>query len=418
MQKSNREENNTDHMGLVMRYQVQKRLYESQIRQEDADLIEMRANSILAESAASRTVSMDRYRFLAAPSVFMINLFRSVISKGPIHYLTEDPVNVYLGIAYYYERNNSFDGALRLYDRALDEERYSMPAIAGIILHQGYCNAIMGNFQVARRKYLSVIREYEATPASSTAVILLRYLEGFRTEIERVMKKDRDSVEKAEKLLTLLAFREALDVLRNIERDAAPANRPRINYIKGRSLEGLSEKEKAIDIFQNIITNHPASPYAVLANRRIYLSGALATNGARIKDLAAVNNRSLRDPVFSKMTDLEKKLRAAETENENALFARELSIEETKDPVLDLHKVESLALLKRAIAAKTKSAIAGPPAIKQKKVPPVIYRIETKEGNVFIGSIRRETEELVILDTMVGDATIPKEKIVGRKKIK
>ncbi len=417
MQKSNREENSIDHMGLVMKYQTQKRLYESQIRQDDADLIEMRAHAILAETGASRSVTMDRYRFLSGPSVFMINLFRSIISKGPIRYLTDDPANIFLGVAYYYERNNSFDGALRLYSRALKEERYNMPAIAGIILHQGYCYAIMGNYQVARKKYLAVIREHGDTQAASTAVILLRYLEGFRSEIDRILKKEKDSVEKANKLFTLIAYRDALAVLRRIEKNAAPADRPRIGYITGRCLEGLSEKEKAIDTYHDVVTNSPGSPYSALANRRIYLSGAMATNGAKVKDLASDNNRSLLDPILNKMAGLETRLRAAGKENENALFSRELAIEELHDPVLDLDKVESLSRTERASHPEDKINIPGAPRAK-KKPPAITYRIETTEGNIFIGSIRKETAELIIMETMVGDATIPKSKVVSRKRVK
>ena len=417
MQKSNREENNIDHMGLVMKYRTQKRLYEDQIRQEDADLIEMRAHSILAETTASRSVTMDRYRFLSGPSIFMINLFRLIISKGPIRYLTDDPVNICLGVAYYYERNNSFDGALRLYARALNEERYNTAAIAGILLHQGYCQAVMGNYQVARRKYLTVIREYEYAPAAATAVILLRYLEGFRIEIDRVLKKEKDSMEKANKLLTLIAYRDALDVLRRIEKKAAPPDRPGIGYIKGRCLEGLSEKEKAIDTYQDVVTSSPGSPYAALANRRIYLSGAMASNGAKVKNLASDNNRSLGDPVFRKLTDQEKKLHGAEGDNDNALFLRELALEENHDPVLDLDKVESLSNPRRAIDAAEKTSVTVAPAA-GKKAPSITYRIETTEGNVFIGVIRKETAELLIMGTTVGDATIPKSKIVSRKKIK
>jgi tetratricopeptide (TPR) repeat protein len=417
MQKSNREDNNIDHMNLVMKYQTQKRLYENQIRQDDADLIEMRANSILAENTGGKSVAMDRYRYLSVPSVFLINLFRSIINKGPIRDYTEDPVNIYLGVAYYYERNNSLAGALRIYARALKEEKYDKATIAGIILHQGYCNSIMGNYQVAKNTYLTVIREYEDDPAAVTALILLRYLEGFRTEIDRILEKDRDSVEKANKLFTLIAFRDAIDVLNRLEKNAAPGDRPKMSYIRGRCLEGLSEKEKAIDTYQAIVTNYAGSPYSILANRRIYLSGSMASNGARVKNLATANNRSIGDPVFIKLTDQEKKLRSAEEEDNNARYHRELVKEENLYPVLDLDKVESLADLEPT-APVAKKIVVTETLPAQKKEPPIIFRIETKEGNVFIGSIRMESAEQVIINTIAGDATIPKSKIASRKRIK
>ncbi|MBN2159177.1 MAG: tetratricopeptide repeat protein [Spirochaetes bacterium] len=414
IQKSNREENNISHMGLVMKYQAQKRVYENQIRQDDADLIEMRANSILAEASPAGRVTMSPYLILSGPSVFMINMFRAITQKGPIRFLADDPVNVYLGVAYYYERNNAFAGALRIYERALKEEKYDTSAIAGILLHQGYCHAITGSYQVARDKYLSVIREYENAPAAATALILLRFLDGFRAEVDRIIQKDKDSLEKADKLFTLLAYREALDVIGRIEKKTSPAEAQRLMYIRGRSLEGLSEKEKAIDTYQEAISRNPASPYAALANRRIYLAGAAATNGAKVMQLAEYNNRLIGDPVFKKMTEQERKLRGDGGEEENPVFRRELAREEKLHPVLDIGKVQALSRPGRLVKTKKTGAEMEPEG---EQAPAVIFRVETVEGNVFIGAVQSDTGEKIILKTTLGTVTIPKEKIVSKKKM-
>src|SRR3990172_10938057 len=118
LQKTSREDNSLDHIGLLMKYRVYKKIYENRITQDDADVVELRVNSILADMTAAKKVSMERYEYLSKPSLAVINLFRSIIRKGPIQDIRDDKSNVFLEIAYYYERNNYFARALDIYEKA------------------------------------------------------------------------------------------------------------------------------------------------------------------------------------------------------------------------------------------------------------------------------------------------------------
>jgi tetratricopeptide (TPR) repeat protein len=410
MQKSTGEDNNIDHIGLVMKYRLQKKIYENQLYQDEADIIEARVNSILSKTTTDRNVSIERYQYLSIPSLFIINLFRRITNKEPIQNVWDDAANVYLAIAYYYERNNCFARALDIYTWALKEETYNTNTIASIILHEGYCHSIMGNYRIARNKYLYVIKNYGDKPVAITALILLRYLEGFRSELDRVLKYDKDSLEKSEKLCKLIAYRDALKVITKIENKSNPADRPRIMYIKGMCFEGLSEKEKAIDTYQNIINENIRSPYARLANRRIYIAGYLATNGEKLKNLAVGNNQMIRDPVFDKMVDQETRLRLPEGQENAAIFQKELAKEESRYPVLNIEKLKFLTMVERA------APIIGDQS--KKEAPAITVRVNTIQGDIFIGSIQQDTKEYIILATMIGTVKIPKNKIVSLQRIK
>ena len=410
MQKSTREDNNIDHIGLVMKYRIQKKMYESQLHQDEADVIEARVNSILSKTTADRKVSMERYQYVSIPSLFIINLFRKITNKEPIQNVWDDTANIYLAIAYYYERNNCFARALDIYARALKKETYNTNTMASIILHEGYCHSIMGNYKVARNRYLYVIKNYGDKPVAITALILLKYLEGFRSELVHVLKYEKDSLDKSEKLCKLIAYREALGVISKIENKSNPHDRPRIMYIKGVCLEGLSEKEKAIDSYQNIVVENIESPYARLANRRIYIAGSLATNGEKLKNLAVRNNREIRDPVFDKMVDQETRLRLPEEEENAAIFQEELAKEESRYPVLNIEKIKFLSTMEPAVPLNRDRI--------HKAAPEIIVRVNTVQGDIFIGAIQQETKEYIVLATMIGTVKIPRKNIVSLKRIK
>jgi len=414
LQKTSREDNSLDHIGLLMKYRVYKKIYENRITQDDADVVELRVNSILADMTAAKKVSMERYEYLSKPSLAVINLFRSIIRKGPIQDIRDDKSNVFLEIAYYYERNNYFARALDIYEKALREEKRDRSKRAGIHLHRGFCHAILGNYKTAKKELMTVINDYGDKPASNTALILLRYIEGFKSELDRILKYERDSTGKSEKLVRLLAYREALNVINKIEKTAPPADKPRILYLKGRCLENLSRKEKAIDTFQKIINENERSNYARLANRRIYISGALANNGEKVKNLAMGNNRVLKDTVFDRMLVEESRIRNIDddTQERNRNLGKEMAAFERRYPVLIADKIESLG--NRVMRSFKKMTAAIRPKPEAGSPQEVKIKIQTSDGNVFVGVITAETKDYIILKSLIGDVRIPKGKITGR----
>lgn len=403
MQMSNREDNNNDHIGLVMKYRLQKNIYENLISQDEADLTEIRVNTILARSLNDQGVLIDRYHYLSIPSVFMINIFRKITGKDPIRNVWEDPANVYLAIAYYYERNNCFARALEIYNNALKMEKYNTNTKASIILHQGYCSSIMGNYQVAREKYLYVTRNYSDKPVAITALILLKYLDGFKSELNRILKDENDSIEKSEKLCRLIAYKDALDVIGRIQGNTDRVEQPKLKYIKGMCLEGLSENDKAIETYQSIIKDNQNSKYARLANRRIFIAGTMAINGDKLKKIAIGNNDVIRDPVFNQILEQGTKLEMPDVLSYNTALQQELGKEESRNPILNIQNLNISPIIKND---------------DDKVTIGTMVRINTKDGDIFVGTKKEENSEHIILDTMIGSVKIPKNKINNITKVK
>jgi tetratricopeptide (TPR) repeat protein len=169
----------------------------------------------------------------------LINLNRFILGKGPLNRQRNGFQALdNLDLAYYHERNFSFRKAIELYDLCLKERRFSVATRAGILLHQGYCYALSQMTEKAQKNYTTILEKYSGDSSAITALILLRYLDGFRTASRAVLDTEGDSLSKGRKLLYLLDYRRAHDVLAGLERSSAPADRPRIGYYMARCFAG------------------------------------------------------------------------------------------------------------------------------------------------------------------------------------
>lgn len=342
LQNSNRDENNLDHIGLVMKYRQQKELYENRITDENISITESRVNSILSSGDKTEQDARDeKYSYLTIPVLYSINLIRRVIGIPAIGEMKENEINLKLEAAYYYERNKDYKKAIDFYDQLLGENAAERHLVAGMILHQGFCYSIIGDYKIARTKYLKIINDYGDTNAAPTAAMLLKYLEGFKAEIDRIINTEKDSPEKAEKLFKLIAYSESLEILKRIEKTATPSDLKKILYLKGRSLEEAGESDRALEIYQQIIKDNPKSGYAASANRRIFIVGSLIQDGDKIKKISIENNKVIKDDTLEKMADEETKFQT----------------EEKKLNVNDESRDDHNSLISNIVAGNVKSAL-------------------------------------------------------------
>jgi len=252
LHESNRTDNSIDHIGLVMKYRLHRDIYENRITTEEMNLIEVRVNAILSGMELEKKTLDGRYRYASVPVIHVINFIRYLIGMPRLRRGRISDESGDIDIAYYYERNKLYHRAIEEYNRILEGGVEDRTLKAGILLHLGYCYSILGDFADAKKFYMSVIKDYGDINVAVTAALLLRYIEGFRSEIEKVVKY-RDSVEKGEKLYKLIAYRESLEVLNRVERSVSAGEKSKIKYFKGRTLEELGDADKAVDIYQEIV---------------------------------------------------------------------------------------------------------------------------------------------------------------------
>lgn len=412
LQRSIRDDNSIDHMGLVMKYRLHREMYENRISDEDTGIIEARINSILSGRGEKIEVLPGKYSLVSIPVIYFINIIRRIIGMPIMEELEEEGLGVNLEVAYYYERNKDYKKAIALYDRILDAPVSGRPLKAGVLLHQGFCYSILGDFEKAKMKYLYVIEDYGDMSTAVTAAVMLRYLEGFSIEIERVLATEKDSTEKGEKLYKLIAYRESYEVLKRIEGTAPPSEKKKIQFFKGRTLEEIGEAGKALEIYQQIIMDDPGSEYASSANRRIYLVGLVSHEGERIKKLAVKNNKLIKDETLVKMVGVDSRFRMENDRVKGGLPGRDdFSEGKTGDAA---SAVESAVIERMIKQVEDKLSEKKSGAVKSIPYAEVRLKIYTNDGNIFNGILLRENREEIVIKSFLGIITISKSRISRR----
>jgi tetratricopeptide (TPR) repeat protein len=413
LQRSNREDNSLDHIGLVMKYRLHKAMYDNRISDEDTSIIEARINSILSGREEESAVLPGKYRYMYLPVIFTINLIRSVIGMPQIKDMKEDEVNLNLEVAYYYERNKDYKRAIALYNQILNEPVTGRSLKAGVLLHQGFCYSIIGEYENARSKYLTVIKDYGDFSTAVTAAVMLRYLEGFRTEIEKVLRTEKDSSAKGDKLYKLIAYTESYEVLKRIENTSSPSEKEKIKFYKGRTLEEMGESGKAVEIYQRIILDNPKSDYAVSANRRIFLVGSVNFEGQKIRKLAVENNKLIDDNTLVKMAEEDLKFREIGSDQVNASEAHKTFADKiisgNSNAAAEAGSIDRMIKkVEEKINEKKNTVRKNSPAAE------VRVKIFTKDGNIFIGTLVNETADEIVINSSLGNIKIKKSGISRR----
>lgn len=303
LQDIDRTEGSIDNVGLVATYEIHKKLFEARITQEEADAIEQRINSLVILEKDKNNRSGVSSTVLSFPALALINFNRRVLGKAPIAYFPgDDSGHINIDLAYYYERNFHFKRAIELYNKSLINDHLSTSLRAGALLHQGYCYALAGFTDRARKNYLTVIEDYSQESSAITATILLKYLEGFRLARERVLNAKGDPLATSQHLVNLLAFKQALSILTTAEQNARPGDLPRIKYFMGRCFTGMGETNKAVENYLQVITASPTSPYAIYANRKLFIAGS-SGGSKKIQKLSIELNKAFSDPVLTRMIE-------------------------------------------------------------------------------------------------------------------
>ncbi len=413
LQKSNLRENNLDHISLIMKFQLGKRLYENRIATAEADAIELRVNTVLSQQIETENVSVARYENISRPVLLTINFLRTIMGKQPILDIESNESTIYHDLAYYYERNKNYKKAITLYNTALQNTVLKREVRGNILLHRGFCLSLMGKFNEAKKTFKEIISNYNDDTISITAAILLNYIDNINSEISRV-KKTPDSIKKGEKLFRLVAFRESLGVLDRIQDNASDGEKINIKYYRARCLEELSKKDEAIDCYQEIISDSPKSEFAKNANRRIYLMGVLDYNGSTMTNLARWNNKIIKDPGLDKMITDNSRIPVNNTFikklSENTEMKKIYSGIEKNKPEISSRMLESLKHeIKRtqAILKKKKTRVTSKSIVKK-------YKIFINDGNVFVGTISEETLNYIKLKGLLGEIKISKKTIVKK----
>lgn len=318
-------------VGMVSKFKLHKKLYEEKLNEDELNIEEYNITCRALSSEDHDDISVTKYKEIAPPILSIMNLVRLFLKKPPLEYILSNRENYKLALAYYTERQKKYNRALEIYDDLLSEDDIKADQIHIILLHQGYCLAIIGDYDKAKEKFLEIIKNFENEDVAITAARLLRFIEELEAEVRKVKESDDNPLIKSEKLYKLIAFKEALEILDKVVEEE-DEELDKVQYLRARCYEETGEKETSVTIYQDIVdTSIEEKDYdsetAKQANRRILLVSTTEEEGEKIKELSIKNNELIADPDFQELLDTATKLETAFVEEEKKI--KEMEKEES-----------------------------------------------------------------------------------------
>lgn len=296
--KLNKKQRGFNTMDVLFKYEINRRLYSGLITEAEYDREELKTISILTqqEQPVRRLSAFD---YVSIP---VINCLRFLLGKPAILLTKEqEKNNAALSLAFYHENNRRFRDAQNIYESF--EEQIKQPSV---LLHEGYCLALLGEHDNAVQKLTRIINENRNEEIAATAAVLLMYITDFKQKAELLLNNGQgDDIETVVKLVQLNSFHNAQAMLDRLEvAEVDDEIKAKVAYYRGRLLEENGEKSKAIETYQEMILEYYRYEIAKNANRRILVMAANHSNRAEINALAVENNKLLKDEGFDNILEL------------------------------------------------------------------------------------------------------------------
>jgi len=286
-------------LGMLARFELIRRRMERGADKSDDYELEGRVQAVLASGQSEEPIS-NRRQFLKGPARFALNIIRVCMGKDIRRLETETAKeDKVIEAAYFWERNRHYDKASAVYAGLL-KNRDLTPALRRyILLHQGFCLAMVSKYAEARKAYEEVIRRDPNSEAAVVAWKVLDFLDQIQRELKNLHGQAGSNFEKGKSLYLLMDYRGAIREFSMLlqSRLVSPQTLEG-RFLKGRAHEELGETREALDEYKKILALSPQSDWGREANRRIYILGEFYERDAEMTKLALQRIQEYRDASF------------------------------------------------------------------------------------------------------------------------
>ncbi|XDD44740.1 hypothetical protein AB3N58_17520 (plasmid) [Leptospira sp. WS60.C2] len=296
----------------------------------------------------------------------IINSIHYLVFKPMIYLAAENEYLFDLQKAFYLEKNQKCNLATPIYEELeIKLRKSSSDDHAFVLLHLGYCNAILGKQESAVSNLSSLLSKYTETHFADSAQVMLNIITSNLKKEVNLGKKNLSHAELARKYYDAALYRKTIDQLKKIESLDAEEK-----YLKARSLERLGELADASNIYLEVISEGNLE-LSKRANRRLMLIGNFYEGGEEIKKIAKRNAEKIGDSVLydfvesavskqSKSLVLEELKKESELGNDNRSLLQE-EIKLNKDQV----EKNDIAMLSKSLFLDEKFDKKKPPSGKK-----------------------------------------------------
>lgn len=351
------------------------------------------------------------------------------------------PQEMVLDLAFRYESFREYEKAVRGYSVYLTEYAPNGGEKDLALLHRGFCHAMRNHFDSALADFAAV----ETSPSernAATARSLGRFIREIGGRV-RAIESVADPARRGELYYEAAVYAKAVQEFSRLPENRRTAG---VRFMTARSLEETGEIRQALTIYRDLVRSARATPYALKANRRMYLLGAFLGDDQKLAEESRMNSQGA-------VPDREFIAAFEHLEKPAQLLRAQAAVRQAAEKP-EIAAVERLVLPQNAVAtAQTEPAQIspqGPPKAKagQDEVKATVVdlrnvsaaqraeslsvrekeellrgqkakidKLTMIDGNIFFGVAFREDQSSVWLFTVLGNLQLDKAEIRLREKV-
>lgn len=228
---------------------------------------------------------MDRF------GLVVVNVVRILTFKSPMKLEEDKSEMMMLQYAFYMERTRKYSIASKKYAeleikfKGKDTDEYAF-----ILLHEGFCFALMGDTESALKKLYETEKLFIGSQFALNARILINLLLEGQNKQENIKKKFTNVEDIILALYDSGQYRELLKIL-NKRSSLTPNHR----YMRARSNEELGNSPDAIKEYLELVEQKEDLDVAKKANRRLLLISNLYDSNKQLSDFSKKKAEKLGD---------------------------------------------------------------------------------------------------------------------------
>ncbi len=288
----------------LLNYELSSKVLKEKIRQmmlnRDDYTNEIKNNILESNIMNSQTGLGDpKLNLSDSYGLLLVNFVRFVSLKPPLNLVEDQGDMIKIQFAFFMERTRKFPVAVKKYSE-LSEKLGEVETNENgfIMLHHGFCLAMMGETEAAIVKLIATERVFAGTHFAENARVLINVLlEGVRKK-EAITSKATTVEEKAALLYDNGNYKETLDELNRIENRSTDQN-----YMRARSFEELGQTTNAVTEYVKLVEQKGDSEIAKKANRRLLLIGNIYENDKNLAEYSKKQAETLGDTEVVKQVE-------------------------------------------------------------------------------------------------------------------
>ncbi len=269
------------------------------------DYISELKNNIIESSVMNSSLEEDiSISFHERIGLMVVNLVRIISFNEPLNFVEDRKYIYQIQFAFYMERTKKFPIAIKKYEEIAKVYNRSNTYENGfVLLHLGYCYAMIGNTNLALQKLYITEDIFKGTQFSEYARILINVLLENDRRGKEIDKLSIPLSEKADLFYESGRYSDSLAALNKIEN-----RNSKENFVRARSLEELGSINEATGEYIKLIEKNDDRSIAIKANRRVLMIGTIYENNNDLTEYSKQNANSLGDKEFVKTVESAKTL--------------------------------------------------------------------------------------------------------------